>query len=193
MSSDPLALRAYGALLRLYPRSFRDEYRDDLVQLVRDQCADEPAWRVWGRAAIDLAVTIPTQHLEAHMNRPPDHLVPLLYAAVAAGGALLAAVGGSNVATVVIGVTIALVAGAMAVVAWRRAGPIAHSASGGSWWKLVVAGPCIVATVIVAAGLGVDAWILGVVSVFVAFVLTGTGVLLGLARLVGRDAPTPTA
>jgi len=52
------------------------------------------------------------------------------------------------------------------------------------------AGPCIVAGVIVAAGLGVEAWFLGVALVLVAFVLTGTGLLLGLVRLANRRSPT---
>jgi hypothetical protein len=56
-----------------------------MVQLLRDQYDDEPAWRVVARAAADLAITIPSQHLEAHMNRPSTHLVPLLYTAVACG------------------------------------------------------------------------------------------------------------
>jgi hypothetical protein len=54
----------------------------------------------------------------------------------------------------------------------------------------VIAGPCIVAAVIIAAGLGVDAWFVGVVAVFLAFVLTGVGLLLGIARLVSRRSPT---
>ena len=185
-----MAVRVYGTLVGLYPRRFRDDYGADMVQLVRDQCVDEPAWRVCARAAIDLAITIPTQHLEAHMNRPPSHVVPLLYTAVAIGGVLLAIVGGTNVAMLIVGACIAVAAGMMTAIAWRRAGPLRATSPNGGWWKFVVAGPCIVVAVIIAAGLGVEAWFVGMVSVFVAFVLTGIGLALGLARLVNRRPPT---
>ena len=52
----------------------------------------------------------------------------------------------------------------------------------------MAAGPVIIATVIVAAGLGVDAWIVGMLAVLVAFVVTGLGLLLGLVRLLGRSS-----
>jgi hypothetical protein len=45
--------RVYAALVRLYPRAFRQHYGADLAQLLRDQCAEEPAWRVYGRALVD--------------------------------------------------------------------------------------------------------------------------------------------
>ena len=54
----------------------------------------------------------------------------------------------------------------------------------------MIAGPCIIGGVIVAAGLGVEAWFVGLVAVFFAFVLTGVGLLLGIARLVSRRSPT---
>ena len=185
-----MTVRVYGTLLGLYPRDFRDDYGADMVQLVRDQCADEPAWRVCGRAAIDLAITIPTQQMEARMNRTPTHLVPLLYTAFATAGALLAIVGGTNVAALILGACIAVASGAMAAIAWRRSGPLRGTSTNAGWWKLVIAGPCIVAAVIIAAGLGVEAWFVGVVAVFLAFVLTGVGLLLGIARLVSRRSPT---
>lgn len=190
MSGEPTPVRLYGALVALYPSRFRAEYGADMVQLVRDQCNDEPTWRVCGRAVLDLTIAIPTQHMEAHMNRNPDHLVPLLYTAVAAAGVLLAIIGGTNTSMLIIGLCITLVAGAMSAVAWRRSGPIRASETTGGWWKFVVAGPCIVAAVIVAAELGVEAWFVGVACVFAAFVLTGIGLVLGLARLAHRHSPT---
>lgn len=185
-----MPVRVYGTLVGLYPRRFRDDYGADMVQLVRDQCADEPAWKVYGRVAIDLAITIPTQQMEAHMKRTPSHLVPLIYTAAATAGALLAIVGGTNVAMLIIGACIAVACGTMAAIAWRRAGPLRGTSTNRWWWKLVIAGPCIVAVVIIAAGFGVEAWFAGVVAVFFAFVLTGVGLLLGFARLVSRRSPT---
>ena len=186
MRSERVAVRIYRTLMGMYPRRFRDDHASDMVQLMRDQFGDEPVWRVCGRAAIDLAITIPTQQLEAHMSRTPTRIVPLLYTAISAGGLLLALVGGTNTAMLVIGLCVALVSGVAAAVAWRRTGPIDAAISTSAWWKFVLAGPCIVAAVIIAAGIGVEEWFLGVLAVFVAFALTATGLLLGVARLSSR-------
>ena len=72
MNGERVAVRLYGVLVRLYPRRFRDEYGADMVQLIRDQCADEPTWRVCARAATDLAITIPAQHMETHRRNHLD-------------------------------------------------------------------------------------------------------------------------
>ncbi len=189
MSRERAVVRLYGALVGLYPKGFRAEYGGDMVQLARDQCSEEPAWRVFGRALLDLAITLPTQHMEAHMNRNPDHLVPLVYTAVASGGALLAIAGGSSVAMLVTGLAVAVVAGAMAAVAWRRSGPMRTNIASGSWWKFLLAGPCIVLMVIAGAGLGIEAWLLMMASLFVAVVLTSIGLVLGIARLIQRRSP----
>ena len=188
MNDDRPAVRVYRMLLRLYPGEFRDEYGADMVQLLRDQYVDEPAWQVCARAALDLAITIPTQQLETHMNRPSTHLVPLLYTALASGGVLGAIIAGSNAAIVAIGLCITVIAGAAAAIAWRRAGSIGGRLSTDGWWKLVLAGPCVIVTVNVASGLGVDAWMVGMFAVLVALVVTGTGVLLGIARLAKRHS-----
>ena len=188
MNGDRATVLVYRSLLRLYPREFRDEYGADMVQLLRDQCSDEPALLVGARCALDLAITIPTQHLEAHMNRPSTHLIPLLFTALAAGGLLFAVLGGSNIAFLVIGLCIAVVAGTIAAVAWRRSGPIGAKLSTDGWWKLVLAGPCIIVAVIVVADFGVEAWEVMMLALLVAFVTTGSGVLLGIARLAQRHS-----
>lgn len=189
MTGDRAAFIAYRAMVRLYPREFREEYGADMVQLLRDQRADEPAWRVFARAAIDVAITVPAQHLEVNMNEPSTHLVPLLYTACALGGVLLAIVGGSSTGVVALGVIIAVVAGTTAAIAWRRTGPAGGRISTRGWWKLVVAGPCIIAGVVAAAGIGIDAWMVGMFAVLVAFVVTGLGVILGIVRLVQQRSP----
>ncbi len=180
----------YRRLTALYPRSFRDEYRDDLTAMFASQLADDGALRCWLRTALDLMVTVPTQQMESQMNRTSNHLVPLIYTAIAAGGALVAIVGGSNRTMLVIGACIALAAGAAAVVAWRRSQPIVGAIGTNGWWKFIVAGAALVAGVVVAAGLGVEEWFLGMLAVFVGFVLTLTGVVLGIARLMGRQSPS---
>jgi hypothetical protein len=191
VSGERIAVRIYSTLVGLYPREFRDEYGADMIQLMRDQCDDEPSWRVTGRIAIDLALTLPAQQLETRMNRTPNRIVPHFYAAVAAAGALLALVGGTNTAMLVIGLTIAVVAGVIGGIAWRRTGSVGGPATTSGWWKFVLAGPCIIVGVIIAAGLGVDAWFVGVLFVFAAFVLVGIGVLLGITHLTRRHSALP--
>jgi hypothetical protein len=186
VSGERVAVRTYRACTRLYPSRFRTEYGADLVALFRDQCRDEPLWRVLSRVAVDLAITIPSQHLETNMRRSNRRLVPFTYIAVAAGGLLLALVGGTTAATMVIGLGIALAAGTIGVVAWRRAAPVHDRSLGANWWKYLVAGPCLIALVIVAAGAGVESWFLGMACVLIAFVLTAVGLVLGLAQLFNR-------
>ena len=186
MNADRGVVRAYGSLVALYPRSFRDEYGEDMVQLVRDTCDDEPTWRVASRVVVDLALSIPTQHLEIHMKRNPSPLIPLIYTAVAGAGVILAVAGGTSVALLVVGLAVAVLATSMAVIAWRRAAPVGESIQTQHWWKLVLAGPVLVGGVIVAAEAGVEAWFAGLLTVFLGLILTGVGLLLGLMRLTTR-------
>jgi hypothetical protein len=186
VSRARLVERAYRALMRLYPRRFRDKYGNDMVMLIREQCRDESAWRVAARSTLDLAIAIPTQHLEARMNRAPSALVPLVYTVFAIGGVVLAIVGGSDPASLVIGLGVAIGTGTLGILAWRRATPIRATTRTGAWWKFLAAGPCLIALVIVASGAGVNAWFLGVITVLVALVSMATGLVLGLAHLWNR-------
>jgi hypothetical protein len=184
VKDDGLAIRAYGALLRLYPRSFREQYGADMVLLLREQRTEESASRLFIRSMVDLAISLPTQHLEARMGRAPNPLVSFVYATAAIAGLLLAIIGGTNPAMLGLGLGLAFVAGAIATLAWRRSRPVGNARTvTATWWKFLVAGPCLVALVIVAAGVGVEAWYLGMVVVLGAFVSTATGVVLGIAHL----------
>jgi len=60
-------LRSYRVLLWLYPRWFRREYGEDLLQAFRDELRDRGPFRGWLRVIADLLVSIPTQHREAVM------------------------------------------------------------------------------------------------------------------------------
>jgi len=186
MSRDALVTRAYGALLWLYPRQFREEYRDDMVLLVRDQCRDESPWRVLTRSAVDLAITIPKQHLEAHMRRTPPSIVPLGYLALSLAGIGLMIVGGSSLPAVVIGFAVAVLSAVLAVIAWRRSAPANEPAAvTASWWKFVVAGPVLFGLVILGAGIGINAWFLLILTVLTGVVSIATGLVLGVLHLVG--------
>jgi len=189
VTSERFAVRAARTLVALYPRRLRDEYGDDMVALVREQCRDEPAGRVCVRFLIDLAITVPKTHLEVRMNRIPSPVVPLFYMAVAFGGLLTAVLGGSQIVTVVLGLAVALLARTLGAVAWRQTATAVGRSLADAWWKFLLAGPTLVAMVIVAAGAGVESWYLGMAAVLTALVLTGVGVVLGLMRFAGRSRP----
>ena len=61
-------LPLYRAIVRLYPREFRQHFGDDLVLHFEDLVARDGASRAWGRTAVDLAVTLPRYRLETIMN-----------------------------------------------------------------------------------------------------------------------------
>jgi hypothetical protein len=69
VSREAFAVRVYGALVKLYPRQFRDEYDDDLAQAFRELVTERGAGAAWRRALIDLLVTVPLYRLETVMNR----------------------------------------------------------------------------------------------------------------------------
>ena len=74
-------LDLYRSLVRLYPRAFRHDYADDLVQNFADLIAHHGPSRTWRRTAVDLAVTVPRYRLETVMN--PRHTNTTLYIATA--------------------------------------------------------------------------------------------------------------
>ena len=175
--------------MHLYPRAFRDEYGDDMVVLFQDQCADEPGPRVWARAFRDLMLTVPTQHLEAHMRQPSQRTLT----AAAAAAALLALVIGSIVGSVAIPALIVVVGGLWVSFASWRANQVVDAPS---WWKRVALGGSLIAGVAIATAipwpdsidLGGDlAWSLGAITIVTALTLIGSGLLLG--ALGRRPAP----
>jgi hypothetical protein len=60
--------RLYRALLVLYPRSFRHDYGDPMVQLFADRRRDVGP-KAWLDAVPDLFRTVPSQRIEAVMSR----------------------------------------------------------------------------------------------------------------------------
>jgi hypothetical protein len=186
MSGGRVAVPVYRALVKLYPRRFRDEYGDDMVAVFRDQCSDASVRGPFRRAALDLAITVPTQYLEAVMRRSPHALVPLIYFAVALAGLATAIAGGTDPTTIVIGLAVTLVAGTIGVIAWRRSVPVRETSLTSSWWMFLGAGPGLVAIVIGAAALEVEAWFLGMMTLLLALVLTIVGLGLGIAHLLNH-------
>ncbi len=193
MSARPSHVAAYGRLTALYPRSFRDDYRADLVALFSQQLRDERPGRVWLRAVRDLAVTVPVQHLEAHMTRPSPHIVTLGFGVVAGNMALLALIAGTApVMPVFAG--LALVAGVVAYWSWQSSRTLDPVEGGRLWWKLVLAGATLAALTLVAMAipwpeavdLGDNAYWAVVFSFMASLTLAATGLLLGLGAWLQR-------
>ena len=179
------AVVVYRKLLWLYPRSFRDEYGSDMALLFADQLRDEPAARVWARGAVDLAITVPARHLEAHVNRPPNAVVPLLFASLSLAGALAGLVGGSNLSVLAVGMAIAVLAGALAIAARRQTRAVTpQSGVTAQWWKLLTFGSAALVAMIVAEGAtDLSLWWPMVITVLCALVALAAGLVLGLAHL----------
>ncbi|HET6694467.1 MAG TPA: hypothetical protein VFG97_09180 [Pedococcus sp.] len=190
MTPAPRTLRAYRLLVRLYPRRFRQEYGPDLVGLVADQLRDEPAGRVLVRSAVDLALTVPARHLEAHMDRTPTLLVPTLFGALALSAVVVGAVVGHPLvllACLAVGVT----AGWLGLVAAHRAGPLTRPRSASAhWWKVLAAGFGLLAALILittATGeLPHGGWYIAMLTGLTALVLVAAGIVLGIVHLASR-------
>jgi hypothetical protein len=67
-------VRAYRALLRVYPRRFRADYQEEMTRVFAQQlhyARVTEGWtgvlRVWARSLIDLVATAPAEHLEREM------------------------------------------------------------------------------------------------------------------------------
>jgi len=145
-------MNPYGMLLRLYPRDFREEYGEDMVQLIRNQLRDESSTRVWARTVLDLALTVPSIRVEAHMSRRTS--APFIYGVATVVCIVLAVVAGTTVGVSVVGLAGVLLFGSLAFTAWRRArtlGPSGHAAA--HWWKYLAAGCLGLAAAIVSANL----------------------------------------
>jgi hypothetical protein len=175
-------VRIYRALLHLYPRQFRREFGDDMVALIEDQLRDESSPRVVGRTVLDLVLTVPARHLEVHMNRTSATALIVTFVAVGAGLVIL---GGP------IGLAAALAAFALAAVTWRRTRPVV-AVDSGRWWKLLLSGVILLATVVVVTTITGElhngTWYIAMASLLTALGLMGAGIVLGIAGRFGTRA-----
>ncbi len=186
--SGPTAGGIYSGLLRLYPRRFRDDYGVDMALLFAEQLRDEPAGRVWTRGVVDLAITIPALHLEAHMNRPPNPTVPVVLAAVSVSGLVLGIVGGSNLGMLGLGLAVAVIAGLLAFAAWRHTRAISAARPAAErWWQVLAAGVIVFATTIVVVNVTGEVpdgwWVPMMLTLLAGVVTTAAGLILGIVYL----------
>jgi hypothetical protein len=88
-------MRVYRTFVRLYPRDFRMDFGDDLMQLHDDLEADRGRLAAWRVCAVDLLVSLPRMHLERLMK--PRHATTAITWSIV----LLAAAGAASILTVV--------------------------------------------------------------------------------------------
>ena len=106
-------MRAYRTFVQLYPRDFRVEFGDDLIQLLDDLEADRGRSGAWRICALDLLVTLPRMHLERVM-KPSNTTTTISWSIV-----LLAAGGAASILTGLYPGALLLVAAAVLAVAQR--------------------------------------------------------------------------
>jgi len=187
--SVPRAAGVYSGLLRFYPRRFRDEYGTDMALLFAQQLRDEPTGRVWARGVVDLAITIPARHLEAHMDRPPNHTVTVVFAAISVSGLVLAVLGGSSLGMIGFGLAVAVVAGVLAITAWRHTRAISAARPATErWWQVLLAGVIVLAATIVVVNVvgevSDDLWLPMMLTLLAGVVTTAAGLFLGTVHII---------
>lgn len=180
--------RSYRALTRFYPRAFRLEYGDDLVQLFRDDLSERGALRGWGRALSDLALSVPVQHVEATVTQSSTSAARGAIALSVLSVLAVIAVG----RFVLIGVPVMVLLTTAILAYWRSQLPYREAVSevGATWWRFVLAGVALLAAIAAAAELGPDVdwfpWNLAVLLFLAGWALIATGGLLGAVRLGRR-------
>ena len=179
--------RVYRMLLLLYPRRFRRDYRDPMVQLYRDARRDRRA--SWTRLASDVVASAPVQHKEALRTMRTSTKLLVLALVLVTGIVAFAAVGGALLALALM----LLLAWVLLAVRRERGAPLSPS----TWWKLTLAGIGILAFCVLFFGgpwpdswreavPGELAWWSGFVFVALALVMIFTGVLQGIAGRASR-------
>jgi hypothetical protein len=92
----------YRTLLRLYPRDFRRDFHDDLVQLFSDLAERDGAAAAWRLTVVDLAVTVPRFRLETVMSSRRSTAVLIGLIGVLVVGAVATIATGFGLAAVVL-------------------------------------------------------------------------------------------
>lgn len=189
----------YRCLTALYPKSFRNEYRDDLVATFAEQLRDEGAGRAWLSTLRDLTVTVPSQHLEAHMNRPSPQTVAVIATSVTVAALIAAIISGTGP---VVGVflLIAVASLVIATLAWKAARPAASNGANvaNRWRPILAVGVALLAAVIVTINvppynnkdLPEPGWALMMVSLVAGVALITVGLTMAIARRPLRHTPT---
>ena len=184
--------RVYRALLFLYPRRFRREYHEPMVQLYRDARRDGAS--SWPRLASDVVLSAPTQHKEAFRTMSTQGKLVTSAIVVAVGVAAFLAIGGALFAIALL----ALLAWILAMLLREREARL----STGFWWKLTLSGIGVFAAgMLIFAGPwpqswrdavpGELGWWSGMFIFCTAIVMIVGGVLSGAVQVASRRRLSP--
>lgn len=185
----------YRQLTRLYPKSFRAEHGADLITTFSQQLGDDGAARVWRQTIRDLVVSIPSQHVEARMNRPAAQTIAVIATVGTVAALVLAAVAGTGP---IVGVflVIAIVALVVATLSWKAARPASRAgvSVANRWRMILIVGIGLLAAVIVVINvppyndreLPGAGWALMMMSLVTSIGLITVGLTMGIARRSAR-------
>jgi len=134
-------LRIYRTLLVLYPRSFRRDYREAMLQLFGD-CVRDRGARVWLRTIPDLVRSVPVLRLEAVMAGGHRVSKVAAFGLIPVGAVVFAmGIGGFAVTAALLVVVITLLAlgrGALVPVFRGERAPLRYAVVQ-TWWAPIAA------------------------------------------------------
>ena len=197
--NDERSVALYRRLSALYPKSFRREYGDDLDAMFAEQLREDGAARVWLSAIHDLVVSVPTQHLEARMNRPAPQTVAVIATFATVAALVLAVVAGTGP---VVGVflLIAVVALVVATLGWKAARPTSRAgvSVANRWRTVLIFGVTLLTAAIVVINvppyndkeLPEAGWALLMMALVTSVGLITVGLTMGIASRSARHATT---
>jgi hypothetical protein len=181
---------AYREMLRIYPRSFRERFGDEMLTLFADLLKDAGrpgerfgVARLWAHAIADLITSATSEQWEEQMNHHP------ILARAAVVAIPITVVGGLLVA----GPIVALVALALSVVAAlfvysRRITP-SNRGRGDRWWVACLAGVALVAAAFGSLALPISSdytWSMATLLGIAGLAVLSSGALAAVVAMVRR-------
>lgn len=188
-SHSSVHLRAYRTLVLLYPRSFRGEYRDLMVEAFREDLDARGTRAVWCRTVGDLLVSVPVQLVEATMSKPSKVRSAQLVVAFSIL-AVVAVVAAGRFVVIIAPAIVAVMAAALLY--WRSTMPYREAVrdASASWWRVILAGAVLLGGIGVTATYGPHMdwfpWHLAAFLYLTAWVAMILGAVLGVIHLVKR-------
>lgn len=187
---------AYRLAVRLYPKPFREEYGDDLVQFLTSQLRDERMLRVLGRTAVDLLLSIPQRHLESHMDVTRATTLPVLFGAAALSALIVGIVVG-HPAVIAGCIAAGLGFGGLALLAAHRNQALSDGHPTSSrWLGMLATGVVLLISLIgvsTATGeLPSRGWLIAMVVGLISLLLIAAGLILAVLHFASRGRRSGT-
>lgn len=183
------SVRAYRALTRLYPPTFRREYGEPMVQVFADRVRRDGSRRAWGSALRDITVSAPFEYWESLMNGSPQTKLTVAAVATAVAAIAFILVGGA-----ILGLVLLLVLAWELYAILRMRG---HQPSAQRWWKWAGSGVALFAVLFVVFALPWPedwrsavpaelAWVVVMIGLTTSIVLVLVGLFMAVAQVAHR-------